>query len=333
MYNSYKEIKHQYCDLNYYIKDIAKNFNVPAHQIAGFIRKNKWIRNYMDKNWLKENHHIKQLNIQAMSKKANCSVDTISRWMRKHEVEMLQEVRYKNLGKSYSLNESFFEVIDTEEKAYWLGFITADGCINITDTSNRHKTKVKYFKSYKAYRLSILLSRTDKSHLYKFKKDIKYTGIIEEGNTFVKSKKYPNAKVRITSEKLCKDLMRNGIMPRKSSKENFPHFLTDDLLRHFIRGYFDGDGCFTYRKNPPYYSPCVTFVGGNTFLKELKVYLKSNVIEKTKGKIKDSNTYSTYSIGGVNLVIQFMDWIYNDATVYLDRKYKLYNEWKTLRKI
>ena len=132
----------------------------------------------------------------------------------------IETIRYR---RTYSLNERFFETIDSEEKAYWLGFLAADGCVHLRT-------------------LSINLNIRDKPHLEK---------LIVSLNSEAKIKEIPGvgygigttiAHLEINSKKITDDLSKHGVVPRKSLILKPPQI--DAILeRHWIRGYLDGDGC------------------------------------------------------------------------------------------
>ena len=122
--------------------------------------------------------------------------------------------------KRYVYNKYFFEVIDTEEKAYWLGFIYADG-----------------YHNEKYHSIKITLKTSDYEHLLKFNKAI-------DGNLTLKiDNKGAGCKIIVTCKKMSEDILDKGVMQCKSNKIIFPNFISKELMPHFIRGYFDGDGC------------------------------------------------------------------------------------------
>lgn len=123
--------------------------------------------------------------------------------------------------KKYSYNENYFKNIDTEEKAYWLGFIAADGSIG------------------KTCGLEISLSYKDIDHLYKFANNI--GAEIDMVSTRM-VKQYKVCRIFINNKKIINDLSKYGIIQNKGYNLDFPDFLNDDMLKYYLRGYFDGDG-------------------------------------------------------------------------------------------
>ena len=136
---------------------------------------------------------------------------------------------YTTMKRKYNVNDVYFNKIDTEEKAYWLGFLLADGCIHERDGQDR---------------LSLVLGIKDKNHLEKFKKSLSFEGPIidytKKSGLFIG---LIHSYIRITSQLLVNDLAKVGCMPRKTLTLEFP-IIYDELRHHFIRGYFDGDGNF-----------------------------------------------------------------------------------------
>ena len=122
----------------------------------------------------------------------------------------------------YHRNSNYFEKIDSVKKAYWLGFLAADGCVKID----------KYGRKY----VDLRLSKKDASHLEMFLEDLKAEDVIHH---------YDNAAVvMLCDKKMVFDLMFLGIVPRKSLILKYPS-INSELDKAFMLGYFDGDGCWT----------------------------------------------------------------------------------------
>lgn len=214
-------------------------------------------------------------------------------------------------SRKYSYNKDFFKVIDTEEKAYWLGFIYADGYI------------VNGIKGKNNDSLGITLSNKDKEHIEKFKKSIDSNHPIR----IYKSKYGSNsARIIIQDEELVADLIELGVLRNKSLILKFPttDVVDKSLIYHFIRGYFDGDGSFK-KKGQKLNGYDFSVLGTIEFLTELRTYLGvDNEIRKCN-KNNDSNNYHL-TFGGNQKVKQVANMLYGNAKIYLDRKYKRYRE-------
>ena len=131
----------------------------------------------------------------------------------------------------YTLDESCFEVIDSEEKAYFLGLLFADGC-------NRSN-----------YMISITLQKQDKIIFEKFNYLLKTNRPIGEYTNKINNNTYYT--LYINSKKISQDLINLGCIPNKSFTKQFPNEdkVPLKLQHHFIRGYFDGNGCIHTSKN------------------------------------------------------------------------------------
>ena len=212
----------------------------------------------------------------------------------------------------------FFNVIDTEEKAYWLGFIFADGYISYSEKN------MKKGQLATTYCTGIKLQWSDKEHLKKFNKSIngnyKVFKEISHPDGFRK-KITEAAKILVYSQQMYNDL--NKYFDRdKTYTAKFPD-IRDDLIRHFIRGYFDGDGCFTLTDR----TFDIEFLGASREFHEglLNVLNKNNFKFTVRSKVNkyDTEMYHIH-INRNEDRYNFLNWIYKDCNIYLDRKYKKY---------
>lgn len=226
---------------------------------------------------------------------------------------------------NYYYNKDFFEEINTEDKAYWLGFLYADGCIN----------RMYRNEKLKAMDLEIGLCRDDEKHLLKFLDSLESNVVVKRKTNNLNGKKYESSRVVICCTKMCKDLSDKGCTHQKSLTLNFPNkeIMKDDLLKHFIRGYFDGDGCVSVNKNNIIQ---VNFVGTSDFLKGVSAYLLENkIIYNSPSFYKKGNAYEMY-IYGADIIEQFYKHLYDGANIYLDRKKdkfdEFYSTYNTTRK-
>jgi DNA-binding transcriptional regulator WhiA len=192
-----------------------------------------------------------------------------------------------------------FETIDTEEKAYWLGFLYADGSVGSSDN-----------------RIELGLAEKDLKQIEKFRD---FIGIKNKISYRSQTKSYRYCFKSIP----CKaDLIKQGCVPKKSLILKFPseEQVPKELIRHFIRGYFDGDGWFTNTES------CfqVGIIGTEDFIKG---FLNSIEIQNKNNKIFDvhrKDGAKRYVFGAYQDVLNFLNWIYQDSHVYLDRKHEYY---------
>lgn len=216
----------------------------------------------------------------------------------------------------YIPNENFFDIIDTEENAYFLGLMYADGN--------------NYIK-HNNYEVSIKLQAQDKIILEKFRDLISPNSIIKIATD--KSTLNLHYKLKINSKKISNQLFNLGCMPNKSLVLQFPDFINDKLLNHFIRGYSDGDGCI-YNKistKTGYINYCwqlTSTIMFNTYIKNLLEQKLQIHFSQSLSCPKTNNITTTLSVGGNIQVMKALDWLYKDATIYLPRKYDKYIEFK-----
>lgn len=187
-------------------------------------------------------------------------------------------------------NPKYFNVIDTEAKAYWLGFLYADG--GVTER-----------------RLSINLKETDREHIERFQQAI--------GSTH---KIYPTtkgtcARVDISSTELVRDLRRHGIMPNKTLTLMPPVGLDKNLEPAFIRGYWDGDGSIGFYGN--YQQLQITAVGTEAMVRWIDDRLPAPSYVSVNGSLH--RVRSTTKNAKKNL-----DYLYGDCYIALRRKLDLY---------
>lgn len=235
------------------------------------------------------------LSCQKIANQLKCSESFIN----KRLVNLNIAKRDNSIYKKRKFDDNFFNTIDNEEKAYWLGFMYADGCVQ--EKKNGQKL--------------ISLAVKDKEVIDKF--------IISlQGEFLTKTYKDVYA-VHLTSKIMFDALVKHGCIPRKSLVLVFPS-ITKSLVHHFIRGYFDGDGCvyITHPKNPNktntiYTNIGVGICGTRKFLEGLSKEAPIN--EAKKDKRKEGNIWYA-SVSGSKKARAFYNYIYKDATVFLTRK-------------
>lgn len=223
-------------------------------------------------------------------------IDVVYRILKRKNVQRREYTHYRE----YDMNQDFFEIIDTEEKAYWLGFLLADGCIK----ENRQ--------------VLLRLAKKDKGHLEKIQKSIssQYPYFYADQNNTVG--------ISIGSKKMCRDLSNHGCVMNKTFLIYYPD-IPSELDRHFIRGYFDGDGSFSY--NPISKSSSFGICGKKEFLLDIQLRM-IDYVGLNKTKIIKTKSIHALRYGGRKQVLRILNWLYNDSTIYLDRKYQRYVSFK-----
>lgn len=218
----------------------------------------------------------------------------------------------------YKYNKDYFNKIDTEEKAYWLGFLYADGCINVLNKNGKTHSMS----------LEITLAETDKEHLDKFALAINTNVPIKQRKNKIKNKEYVSYRLIICSTKMCKDLCDLGCTPNKTFTIRLPNnqIVPREYMKDFLRGFFDGDGCV--RKRPDQRGFTISITGVEPMLEDIVNYLINNEIINVIPKIhKDKRSHAcSFFIYGDDNSKDFLSYLYNGATIYLDRKFKVYQE-------
>lgn len=208
----------------------------------------------------------------------------------------------------YTYDKQFFKYINTEEKAYWLGFFFSDGYVQKTCTSAE---------------AAIMLGVKDIEHLKKFNKSIKgnvQVTTMVRGSGFSKDKKYEMAVIRLYSSELVNDLISLGCVPNKSKLINFPA-IDKNFVWSFIRGFFDGDGSITLDKKRNV--PSCNFTSASL---EFLVFLRNFFYQEKINSYYTQEKSGCYRlwIRGMENVTLFLDNLYENSSIYLDRKYERY---------
>ena len=131
----------------------------------------------------------------------------------------------------------------------------------------------------------------------------------------------------ITNEHFYKSLYSLGCVPNKSLILKFPDiklFKSKDLIRHFLRGYFDGDGCISWR-DKEHKNICISILGTFEFLTEFMLNVPPYKIYSLTNNSRKSNITKTISKKGKS-AFKVLKYLYSNATVYLDRKYQRFLE-------
>lgn len=255
---------------------------------------------YIIDKYVNENISLKELG-----KQFGCNYGTIRNLLNKNGIVS------KGNKRGYPRNELFFNLINTSEKAYWLGFMYADGCVHSTN-----------------YEISINI--TDLEHVEKFKNAIGATNhkITTTTKAYgdMKNPK-PLYQFSIKDKQLHNDLIKWGCVPQKSLKLKKIPNIPRDYISHFIRGFFDGDGSIHYLKGTDNYR--ISFTNGSSdFLNDIQKELSTNI---SLGKENNKNTYQL-QIAGKHQVMRILDYLYKDSNenIRLNRKYNTYlkcSEW------
>lgn len=222
-------------------------------------------------------------------------------------------ISYKKKIK-YTCDEDFFSR-DSEKSFYWAGFMAADG--NISKQND----------------LLISVAEKDKEHLFKFKSDIKTDSPVRQHQKEKiinicgqkESLSTNQYKIRFRSAKIANDLKRFNIVPNKTKVYSLPDWLLQhNLFKHFIRGYFDGDGWYSKSKISKGFRMSFGLCGNKSVLELIRNYLNRTLNLTSVGSLHiRKNGLSIISYANQHDVLTISNYLYGSALIYLDRKYNL----------
>ena len=220
-------------------------------------------------------------------------------------------------NRKHRFNTEYFDNIDSENKAYFLGLLYADGN-NITHNTTEG--------------LSISLKEEDGYILESLKEQIK------SDYPLIK-RKSGDIMFYVYSHGFKKKLDSVGVFQRKTFKLDFPYFLSDNLIKHFIRGYFDGDGCIWNGKRKKMvvkdnkskfgtrerivHNAKFTFTGYTVFIQQLQQYLHQQInlpINKLNYRHKNNLNCATIEYSGRGNIGKLYKYMYEKSNIFMKRK-------------
>lgn len=193
---------------------------------------------------------------------------------------------------------TWFDDINSHLKAYWLGFIFADGSVSKNERQ-----------------MEIDLSVKDADHLEKFAK------LFNVGISY----DYYRCRCRVCNVYFCSRLIYIGILPNKSYLDNTSIFdnVPFKFINSFILGFMDGDGSVYKDKRRKKYI-IVNFSGRKSVLSCIKNRLVDNLGVNINKILPDKNIFSVSWSG--KQAQKVLEWLYKDSPIRLERKYKIYRE-------
>jgi intein/homing endonuclease len=243
-----------------HIRDILEKWNIKIRSLAEsqhpelFMNLNKIIQEYKtDKS------------VVSLARKFNSTKGTISKILDKHGIRKLTSNKSNCQSTKKLKNLRYFASIDSSEKAYWLGYLYADGnqCNDV-----------------------IQLNCKDKEHLNNFKHSLSANFKIATKDVYLKqtNKTYRNYSVSFKSKIMCSDLSDKGIIPNKTYDKLKLPYIPKQFIVDYIRGIIDGDGSLSIPKKQR--SLCLSITNTNIELLEyIKLYFGKGSIGNKKGTI------------------------------------------------
>lgn len=278
-----------------YILKIIKKLNLSSRnkREAAKLKSKKYIENFQN-DILK--FYYNGSSVSAIAKKISIQPSAIRRFLLNQGIKPERRPANK---RQYSVNDTFFDTLETEESLYGLGIWYADGWVS------KEKNIV-----------SISLQEKDIDILEKLQTLIQPNKPLYFRD--LSKKKIQNQyKLEIHSRLIRESLIKWGCGPNKTHLLKFPKFLDRIRLRHLIRGHFDGDGSICKRKVQIVGTPDFIYGLRDLLEKELNIYCRIS-------KISGTNVTIALEISGKTKAKYFLWWLYRDATIYMQRKYNQY---------
>ena len=244
-----------------------------------------------------------------ISKDFNVCDSSIGRLLKKYEIPIREMSIAKRI---YQINENYFDNIDSEIKAYILGLFYADGYNNTKRNCVRislHKKDIDIIEKIRKE----LFPNNDKPIGFSRKKncdDLRY--------------------LDITNKHISKTLNDLGFTQGKTFKIIFPQWLSNDLYKHFIRGYFDGDGCLTYFINEKMtIKPKFEIIGTEDFCVDISNILGYKGYTKNVG----NKNIVRWQLSGRKQILNVCTFLYTDVNIFMKRKYDKFEFIKNYKRI
>jgi hypothetical protein len=222
-----------------------------------------------------------------------CDASTIRYWRIKF---FIPKSMYKVPYRKYTINHDFFANIDTAEKAYVLGFISADGYIH---------------KNY----ISIAIQCRDEHILLDMRNFLGSNAPIgKKARTSGYSVGGILSVINFCSTKLVSDIVKIGVTPNKSLSLLYP-IIPSNIESHYIRGLFDGDGHIGHRQ--------FSLTGTDSIVSGVQ----ESIFRNTGCALTKGICNHFPRLVGSRRSECALRWMYNGSTIHLHRKYETYKQY------
>ena len=223
-----------------------------------------------------------------------CDV-TISRILKRNGCRIYKKQEIYN----QDFKHNYFENIETEKQAYFLGWLISDGCVHAPKDGRQSS-------------ISLSIDGTDKYILEELKTELGCSTSVYKNRTCYT--------LAFRSDKMANDLMKYGVVPNKSLITYLPKINTK-LYSHLLRGLLDGDGCIRSEINKQNkHVHYINFSGSHKIIVDIKDFF-CNILKVNERKIYSYSTYSMITWSAISDVNTIGNYLYNNATICLKRKY------------
>jgi len=283
IYRISKDLKINKCDLRKWL--IKNGFNTNIKSTSRIDKLTNHTKEILEK-------YNKGESTCSIAKEYNSTSTSIMVILNKNGIECRDRA-------TFTLDETYFEKIDTIDKAYWLGWMYSDGSVG------------------KDGKIRLSLQERDSEIVKQFKEDIQYTGPLHFKPTPVKQpNKQPQLELCINRQKVAKDLIALGCEPNKTFTLKFPtqEQVPDELLGDFLRGFFDGDGSILPKKT-------VMIVATKEFFEGMVVRLPFKIDFTYYCRHPErQNNITQFCINRRESVLKFLRFLYDNDKFCLQRK-------------
>lgn len=243
------------------------------------------------------------------------------------------EIEKANYRRAYSVDDNYFETIDSQKKAYWLGWLITDGYV---------KTKANTCRGVvKENSISLKLQAKDRYVLEDFKKDLntdisiktiksrkafEYTNKITNKTVCIKGGE--QAEFRFSSAKMVQDLAKYGIHQNKTYDVTFPKEINSKYYPGFIAGVISGDGCIDIKKNRKGFILRCTIAGTLDLVQNIHSILVKEIgvnAEKKISKYESSKCLYRLELNQTETIALY-NWLQKNGISLMERKNKLIEE-------
>ena len=243
------------------------------------------------------------------------------------------EIEKANYRRAYSVDDNYFENIDSQKKAYWLGWLVTDGYVITHLNTKRGITNNNS--------VALKLSIKDKYVLEDFKKDIKADieiKFVNRGKGYIYTNKITNKEklieggdqciLQFSSAKMIKDLEKYGIHQNKTYNVVFPKELDSKYYPGFIAGVISGDGCIDIKKNRKGFILRCTIAGTLDLVQKIReILIKEICMNPEKKFSKCESTKCLYRLElNQTETIALYNWLQKNGISLMERKNKLIEE-------
>ena len=250
-------------------------------------------------------------NTYEIGEQLNIDACTVQRWLDKLDIE---KRTLSEALRTYSIDETYFDEIDTEDKAYFLGWMYSDGCNSTYDNKGKNR-----------YNVIIQLQKRDKEILDAFLLCMKSTAPL----AYVAPREENEQgyyRMSIYNKHMSQTLEKHGVTANKTFTVTYPTWLPEKLQHHFVRGVFDGDGSISLhgkrKQDGEFGGASVSIIGTEDLCNNIWRIMREEL--RLPAYITDTHNTDerirTVRIDRIMSVYKFTEWMYEDATIWLSRK-------------